>query len=255
MNKRYKEDIESFLNYVEGKETNPTPHALSVYRKYEKKLDDVDIWPDIFGDLYDALYICNMGSGYYTIDGIHDCFPKTHYKSIKELYQSRLEKTLPLTLRNVYEGFYHNYYDEFLEEDEFLENRENLGTAEKDKIVSDFYNVAFHGGNPNNICDEAWALYREYSGKNLYDPELWPEIFNKILGERFIDEDSDGYFVSNQLGWWDKKDFKSYEEIYRDLVGWESDILDFRTVWSKFYKYYMDMDEALIKYGRDDDDY
>ena len=251
MNKRYKEDIESFLNCVDGKEANPTPHALTVYRKYEKKLDDIEIWPDIFGDLYGAIYVCKMGPGYYTIDGIHDCFPKTHYKGIRELYQSHIGKDTSMTLRNVYEGFYHDYYDGFLED--YVDNKEDLKPSSKDKIVSDFYNVAFKGGKLDDACNEAWTLYREYSGKNLYDPEIWPEIFDKILGEKFIDEDADGYSVISHLGWWSKDKVGSYEEIYRDVLGWESDTLDFRDVWNKFYKRYVEMEEALEKYECADD--
>ncbi len=151
-----------------------------------------------------------------------------------------------MTLRNVYEGFYHDYYDGFLED--YVDNKKDLEPSSKDKIVSDFYNVAFKGGKLDDACNEAWTLYREYSGKNLYDPEIWPEIFDKILGEKFIKEDEEGFLVYN-FNWWDKKEVGSYEEIYRDIMGWESDTLDFRDVWNKFYKYYIEMEEALDKYG------
>lgn len=245
INKGYKEDIESFLDYVEGKTTNPTGMALRVFKRYEKKLEDIETWPKIFGDLYGAIYICKLGEGYYTIDGVHDCFPKTHYKNIESLYKSHL-KDIELTLRNVYEEFYKDGYDVFLYD--YLDEGEELETEDKDKIISDFYNTAFKGGNPDNACIEAWNLYRKYSEKNLYDIEVWPEIFNQALGEELIRKEEDGYHIY-QLGFWSKEDVGSYEEIYRDILGWEKETLDFKEVWNKFYKYYIGMEEALDKYG------
>ena len=235
MNKRYKEDISSFLDYVEGKTAHPTPKALSIFRKYEKKLEDVDSWPDIFGDLYDGIYVSKLGPGYYTIDGVHDCFPKTHYKGIKELYLDHIGRHTNLTLRNVYEGFYNGVYDCFLSDYIGYEETEEV---DKDKIVSDFYSVMFKGGNPDDACNKAWNLYRLYSGENIYDIELWPKIFDLILEETFIRVEDDGYHVY-YLGYWPKEKFGSYEEIYRDILGWESDVLDFMDVWNKFYKQYI----------------
>ena len=247
MNRNYKEDISSFLDYVERKTTNPTPKAREIYRKYEKKLHDIDSWPDIFGDLYGALYICRMGPGYYTIDGVHDCFPRTKYSGIQELYQSHLEKNETLSLRSVYERFYNGAYDCFLSDYVGYEDQEE---ADKDVVVSDFYNVVFRGGNPDNICDKARNLYITYSTENVYNPELWPKIFDLILEENFIREEEDGYHVFH-LGYWPKEEFGSYEEIYRDVLGWESDVLDFRDVWNKFYKSYIYQWNIL---GQDYDD-
>lgn len=247
MNKRYKEDISSFLDYVEGKTTHPTPKAQSIYRKYEKKLSDIDSWPDIFGDLYEGIYVSKMGPGYYTIDGCHDCFPKTHYKGIRELYQDHIGKNTEMTLRNVYEGFYDGVYDCFLSD---YIGYEEEGEVDKDTIVSDFYKVIFKGGNPDNICNKAWDLYRIYLSENMYNIELWPKIFDLILEENFIREEEDGYHVK-YLGYWPKENFGSYEEIYRDVLGWESDTLDFMDVWKKFYKHYI-YQEDMINSACDD---
>lgn len=241
MNKRYKEDISSFLDYVEGKTTHPTPHAASIFRKYEKKLNDVESWPDIFGDLYDAIYVCKLGPGYYTIDGVHDCFPKTHYKSITQLYQSHLGKGEELTLRSVYENFYNDVYDVFLSD---YVGYEDSSETDVDTVVSDFYNVAFKGGKLDDVCNEAWNIYRTYSEENLYDIELWPKIFDLILKEKFIREEEDGYHVFF-LGYWPREKFGSYEEIYRDVLGWENDVLDFMDVWKKFYKQYIYQHNAI----------
>ena len=243
MNKRYKEDISSFLDYTEGKTVHPTPKALSIYRKYEKKLGDIETWPDIFGDLYGGIYVSKMGPGYYTIDGCHDCFPKTHYKGIKELYQDHVGKNAELTLRNVYECFYDGVYDCFLSDYVDYEDGEE---ADKDKIVSDFYNVIFRGGNPDDICNKAWNLYRIYSTENMYNIELWPKIFDLILEENFIREEEDGYHVY-YLGYWPKEKFGSYEEIYRDVLGWENDVLDFMDVWKRFYKQYIYQQDMIAK--------
>ena len=237
MNKNYKKDIESFLDFVEGKIMNPTHKALSVYRRYEKKIKDISTWPDIFGDLYDGIYICHHGGGYYTIDGIHDCFPKTTYKSIEVLLQDH-QKGIELTLRSVYENFYKKY-------EKFLEDEDSEETMnDKSGIVYDFYRVMFQGYDPEKVCPEAYSLYYEYKGTNIYNPEAWPGIFDKILGEKFIETNDDGYVVGGS--WFTKKDdCGSYEELYREVLGWEKDVLDFLDTWVNFYKYYLEMREAM----------
>ena len=249
MNKRYREDIQSFLDYTEGKITNPTTKALKIYRKYEKKLKDIDTWPDIFGDLYGGIYVCHMGGTYYTIDGVHDCFPKTSYKSIQALYESH-QKGIPLTLRSVWEHFYNGVYDCFLEE--YSDYAESLDSG-PDRIVSDFYDIAFKGGNPADACFEALELYEKYKTENLYNPELWPEIFNSILKETFIRKDKDGYYITDNLGFFSNTECGTYEEVYRTFLGWGNDSLDFRDVWTKFYRRYIEMREALKEFDSCDD--
>lgn len=249
MNKRYKEDIQSFLDYTEGKITTPTTKALQVFRKYEKKLKDIDTWPDIFGDLYEGIYICHMGGTYYTIDGVHDCFPKTSYKSIQALYESH-QKGIPLTLRSVWEHFYNGVYDCFLEEyPDYTESLDN----EPNQIVSDFYNVAFKGGNIYDACKEAQDLYEKYKLENIYDPELWPSIFDSALKEEFIKKGDDGYIIPGPVAFFSNSEYKTYEEIYRTVLGWENDSIDFLEVWTKFYKHYLDERAILEDLDRWDD--
>ena len=72
----------------------------------------------------------------------------------------------------------------------------------------------------------------------MYNVELWPKIFDIILEETFIRVEEDGYHVKF-LGYWPKEKFGSYEEVYRDVLGWETDVLDFMDVWNKFYKQYI----------------
>ena len=244
MNKNYKKDIESFLDFVEGKIANPTYKALSVYRRYEKKLKDISTWPDIFGDLYGGVYICSHGGGYYTIDGVHDCFPKTHYKSVESLYQDH-QKGIQLTLRSVYENFYNGRYDEFLEDLPDYNEAEDLDT-----VVGEFYDVMFKGGPTDNISIESYALCEEYKGKDIYDPEKWPEIFNKIAHDKiegdFLWHEEDGYHIFDCLGWFSNDECGSFEEVYREILGWEAEVLDFRDVWNKFYRHYLNMREAIM---------
>lgn len=243
MNRRHREDIESFLEICEGKRTTGTGRANKVYKKYEKNLDDVEVWPDIFGELYDGIYVCHMGGTYYTIDGIHDCFPRTSYKSIRNLYETHQKGIKELTLRSVYENFYQIY--EALLEDEDSGGDQNATT---DEIINDFYNLAFKGGSRDDACLEACDLYDRYYGKNLYDPELWAEIYNQAYGgeEKAIkrDNDTEAYMVFS-IWAFPTIEFGSYEEVYRSVLGWEKDTLDFREVYTKFFKHYLDMCEAL----------
>lgn len=245
MNKNYKKDIKSFLDYTEGKTDQPTSKALQIYRKYENSLKDINSWPSIFGDLYGGIYVCHMGGSYYTIDGVHDCFPKTSYKSFEDLYQSH-QKGIPLTLRSVWENFYNGMYDCFLEE---YPDYNDISDTSCDQIVSDFYNLAFKGGKFEDACIEAQTLYNKYRYMDIYSPELWAEIFNEILHD-YLDEDflrteDDGYSIVHSLAWYSKKDYGSFEEIYRDILGWEDDTLDLRDVWNKFYKHYLRMIDEL----------
>lgn len=242
MNKNYKNDIESFLNFIDNNTTKPTTRARLVYEKYKTKINDIDSWPDIFGDLYDGVYVTSHGSGYFTIDGVHDCFPKTHYKGVKDLYQSH-QPGIELSLRSVYEHFYHDGYDCFLEPDDEEEN------PNTDKIVLDFYNLAYRGADPGKVCQKAIDILDSIPTEALYDPEKWPKIFDKILGYIAIrEEDQDAFPASFKiLDYWlyDKKECGTYEELYRTRLGWEDDTLDFLDVWSKFYKFWIAQKEEI----------
>lgn len=239
MNNNYQIDIQEFIDYTEGKvSTIKSALAMNVYKRYQKRLKDIDVWPEIFGNLYDGIWVFKMGNKFYSIDGVHDCFPKAYYSSITDLYQSH-QPGIKLTLRSVWENFYKRY--EWILEEYY--DYVAPDSISDDQVVSDFYDVMFKGADPKQISPKAYKVYCECAGKNIYDIEIWPDIFDKLLEKKFISISKDGYRVLpdsiTTMDYFPFPAYSSFEEVYREKLGWEEDVLDFMEVYKKFYKYYI----------------